>query len=92
MGYTVILLISATYQVPLTLQAAINAVWVSRWRNHPKGPCTQSLGTWDLGTSHYSHSTGLGQVYDYWVLGPLGSVLGAQCRGLKSVGIQFYRV
>ena len=37
---------------------------------YPKGPCTQYLGTWDLGDS--SCRTGLGQVYDYWVRGPLG--------------------
>ena len=35
-----------------------------------RGPCTQYLGTWDLGNSH--SSTGSGQVYGYWVLGPLG--------------------
>ena len=37
---------------------------------YPKGPCAHYFGTWDLGTSNYS--TGLRQVYDYWVLGPLG--------------------
>ena len=37
---------------------------------NPKGPCTQYLGTWDFGNSTYS--TDLGQVFDYWVLGPLG--------------------
>ena len=37
---------------------------------NPQGPCAQYLGTWDLGHSNYS--TGLGYVYDYWVLGPLG--------------------
>ena len=36
----------------------------------PKGPNTQYLHTWDLGNSKYS--TGFGQVYDYWVLGPSG--------------------
>ena len=30
----------------------------------------QELGTWVLGTSNYS--AGFGQVYGYWVLGPLG--------------------
>ena len=34
------------------------------------GPCTQLLGTWDLGNN--GCSTAFGQVYDYWVLGPLG--------------------
>ena len=29
----------------------------------PKGPCTQELGTWDLGKINYS--TGFGQVSDY---------------------------
>ena len=28
------------------------------------------LGIWDLGSRNYS--TGFGQVYDYWVLAPLG--------------------
>ena len=32
---------------------------------------TQYLGTWDLGNSNFG--TGFGEVYDYWVLGPLGS-------------------
>ena len=36
----------------------------------PEGPCTQLLGTWVWGNSNYS--TGFGQVYNYWVLGPLG--------------------
>ena len=34
------------------------------------GPSTQYLGTWDVG--HGNSSTGFGEVYDYWVLGPLG--------------------
>ena len=37
---------------------------------NPKGPSTQYLGTWDLGNGNFS--TGFGEVYDYWVLGPLG--------------------
>ena len=41
-------------------------------KGNPKGPCTQYLGTLDLGHSNFS--TGFGQVYDYWVLGPLGEV------------------
>ena len=36
---------------------------------YPKGPSTQYLGAWDLGNSNYS--AGFGEVYDYWVLGPL---------------------
>ena len=31
--------------------------------HHPEGPCTQYLGTWDLGNSN--SSTGFGQVCDY---------------------------
>ena len=27
---------------------------------NPKGPCTQYLGTWDLGSSNYSTGVGLG--------------------------------
>ena len=34
------------------------------------GPSSQYLGTWDLGNSNYS--TGFGEVYNYWVLGPVG--------------------
>ena len=30
---------------------------------NPEGPCTQLLGTWDLGSDN--HSTGCGEVYDY---------------------------
>ena len=30
---------------------------------NPKGPSTQYLGTWGLGSSNYS--TGSGEVYDY---------------------------
>ena len=37
---------------------------------YPEGACTQELGTWVLG--HSTYGTGLGQVYDYWVLGPFG--------------------
>ena len=37
---------------------------------YPTGPSTQYLGTWDWGNSNFS--TGFGEVYDYWVLGPLG--------------------
>ena len=37
---------------------------------NPKGPSTRQLGTWVLGNS--TDSTGFGQVYDYWVLAPLG--------------------
>ena len=42
---------------------------VDAWSPKPEGPCTHNLGTWDLGNSNYG--TGLGYVYDYWVLGPL---------------------
>ena len=35
-----------------------------------KGPGTQLLGTWEFGNSNFS--AGFGEVYDYWVLGPLG--------------------
>ena len=38
---------------------------------NPKGPSTRYLGTWDLGDG--TCSTGFGQVYDYWVLGPSGT-------------------
>ena len=31
--------------------------------SYPKGPCTQQLGTWVLGTSDLN--TGFGQVYNY---------------------------
>ena len=34
------------------------------------GPSTQSLGTWVSGNNDFT--TGFGQAYDYWVLGPLG--------------------
>ena len=49
----------------------------------PKGPSTQYLGTWGLGNSNYS--TGFGEVYDYEVLGPLGS--GLRCLGFKGFGV-----
>ena len=39
----------------------------------PKGPGTQYLGIWDLGNSN--SITGFGQVYHYWVLGPLGIII-----------------
>ena len=35
----------------------------------PKGPSTSYLGTLDLGNSNCSKA--FGEVYDYWVLGPL---------------------
>ena len=41
----------------------------SRHPPYPEGPSAQYLATWDLGNSN--SSTGFGQVYDYWVLGPL---------------------
>ena len=49
---------------------------------HPEGPCTQELGTWDLGNSNYS--TCFGSVYDYYVLGPLGTVKAVGFWGLVS--------
>ena len=36
------------------------------------GPSSQYLGTWDLGNFNSNYSTGFGEVYDYWVLGPVG--------------------
>ena len=37
---------------------------------NPEGPSRTKLGTWELGNSNSLVS--FGQVYDYWVLGPLG--------------------
>ena len=51
--------------------AGTEALEVCRKLTIPKGPSTQDLGTWVLGNSNCG--TGLGQVYDYWVLGPLGN-------------------
>ena len=45
--------------------------------SYPKGP------SWDLGNSSYS--TGLGGVFDYWVLEPLG--LDSQGYGMGDVGM-----
>ena len=56
-------------------------LWV--YWGYPKGPCTQYLGTWDLGNGN--SSTGFGYVYDYWVLGPLGlysGILGVVITGM----------
>ena len=46
------------------------STYIAGCRTHPEGPCTQLLGTWIWGNSNYS--AGFGQVYNYWVLGPLG--------------------
>ena len=43
----------------------------------PTGPCTRKLGPWVWGHSNYS--TGFGQVYDHWVLGPLGMLVEVLC-------------
>ena len=43
----------------------------AQWFLHPQGPSTQYVGAWVWGNS--TCSTCFGQVYDYEVLGPLGS-------------------